>query len=236
MPLTFQAASLQMEWCLTCHREPERFIRPRSQIFNMDWTPPPDQETAGAELAQQYNLLSRQLHAELFVVPQVNAMPKTPIDISEIRRRLAQSEGPAYWRSLEELAESKEFRQADGAGISGVGEPLGQLRWIRAARKLLKVMGASLALMGLNGCFYKRPQEKLVPYPQPPEEIVPGRRLFRHGDAVLRLRQGRAGSEPGGPADQDRGESRSSGEPGRRPMCSCRLRFWICMTRIARGT
>ena len=61
MPLTFQAASLQMEWCLTCHRHPERFIRPRSEIFDMDWKPPPDQERVGAELARRYNLLPKQL-------------------------------------------------------------------------------------------------------------------------------------------------------------------------------
>jgi hypothetical protein len=61
MPLTFQAASLQMEWCLTCHRHPERFIRPRSEIFNMDWKPPPNQEQVGADLAKQYNLLPKQL-------------------------------------------------------------------------------------------------------------------------------------------------------------------------------
>jgi len=61
MPLTFQAASLQMEWCLTCHRHPERFMRPRSQIFNMAWTPPPDQEEQGARLAAEYNLISAQL-------------------------------------------------------------------------------------------------------------------------------------------------------------------------------
>src|SRR5881409_139659 len=39
MPLTYQAASLQMEWCLQCHRQPEMFIRPKSQVFQMDWPP-----------------------------------------------------------------------------------------------------------------------------------------------------------------------------------------------------
>jgi NAD-dependent SIR2 family protein deacetylase len=61
MPLMFQAASLQMEWCLTCHREPERFMRPRSEIFNMDWKPPPNQLQVGAELAQEYHVLPKQL-------------------------------------------------------------------------------------------------------------------------------------------------------------------------------
>ncbi len=34
MPAVYQAASLQMEWCLSCHREPERFLRPKSEIYN----------------------------------------------------------------------------------------------------------------------------------------------------------------------------------------------------------
>ena len=37
MPLIYQATSLQMEWCLDCHREPERFVRPREEVFNMAW-------------------------------------------------------------------------------------------------------------------------------------------------------------------------------------------------------
>jgi hypothetical protein len=61
MPLTFQAASLQMEWCLTCHRNPERFLRPRSEIFTMDWKAPADQEKLGTELAKRYNILPSQL-------------------------------------------------------------------------------------------------------------------------------------------------------------------------------
>jgi hypothetical protein len=61
MPLTYQAASLQMEWCLTCHREPERFLRPRDQVFNMDWEPPANQVEAGRELAKRYELQTPQL-------------------------------------------------------------------------------------------------------------------------------------------------------------------------------
>src|SRR5688500_15424206 len=44
MPLTFQAASLQMEWCLACHREPEKHIRPKDQIFNMKYEHPGNQK------------------------------------------------------------------------------------------------------------------------------------------------------------------------------------------------
>lgn len=39
MPLMYQNASLQMEWCLTCHRDPAAFIRPDAEIFNMDYHP-----------------------------------------------------------------------------------------------------------------------------------------------------------------------------------------------------
>jgi hypothetical protein len=37
MPIAYQAATLQMEWCLECHRTPERFLRPKEKIFDMAW-------------------------------------------------------------------------------------------------------------------------------------------------------------------------------------------------------
>jgi hypothetical protein len=37
MPIAYQASTLQMEWCLECHRDPARFVRPRSEVFNMNW-------------------------------------------------------------------------------------------------------------------------------------------------------------------------------------------------------
>ncbi len=49
MPLMYQASSLQMEWCLECHRSPERFVRPKDQIFNMDWR---RENTSAAQIAE----------------------------------------------------------------------------------------------------------------------------------------------------------------------------------------
>jgi hypothetical protein len=40
MPLVYQYASLQMEFCLDCHRAPEKYLRPREQVFNMRYSPP----------------------------------------------------------------------------------------------------------------------------------------------------------------------------------------------------
>jgi hypothetical protein len=59
MPLTFQVASLQMQWCLECHREPERFLRPKDQIFNMQWEPPANQLELGRQLSQEYKTPSK---------------------------------------------------------------------------------------------------------------------------------------------------------------------------------
>jgi hypothetical protein len=39
MPIIYQASTLQMEWCLACHRAPERFVRPKDKIFDMQWRP-----------------------------------------------------------------------------------------------------------------------------------------------------------------------------------------------------
>ena len=40
MPLTYEQNTLQMEWCLNCHRNPAKNLRPTSQVYNMDWKNP----------------------------------------------------------------------------------------------------------------------------------------------------------------------------------------------------
>jgi len=56
MPLMWKTQSLQMEWCLECHRAPERFVRPREFVFSMDWQPQEDQRTLGQRLVQEYHI------------------------------------------------------------------------------------------------------------------------------------------------------------------------------------
>jgi len=52
MPLTMQVQSLQMQWCLDCHRAPEMNLRPKADIFRMDWVPPDNQAQQGKDLAE----------------------------------------------------------------------------------------------------------------------------------------------------------------------------------------
>src|SRR2546425_786736 len=51
-----QASSLQMEWCLDCHRHPERYVRPREHVFDMAWQPTTDQAVLGPELVREYHI------------------------------------------------------------------------------------------------------------------------------------------------------------------------------------
>jgi hypothetical protein len=56
MPLMYQVASLQMQWCLDCHRSPERYVRPREAVYRMDYEPPPDQLALGRKLVAEYQI------------------------------------------------------------------------------------------------------------------------------------------------------------------------------------
>jgi cytochrome c553 len=56
MPLMRQEASLQMEWCINCHRNPEQYVRPRDQVFSVDYQPPSNQAELGARLVEEYQI------------------------------------------------------------------------------------------------------------------------------------------------------------------------------------
>jgi len=61
MPLEMKVASLEMRWCLECHRNPERHLRPRSEIFNPSWKEPADQLAQGRKLVELYHVQKDQL-------------------------------------------------------------------------------------------------------------------------------------------------------------------------------
>jgi hypothetical protein len=58
MPLVWKENTLNMEWCLDCHRAPEKHIRPREEVFNMAYDPPDDRGELAAKLVEDYNVNS----------------------------------------------------------------------------------------------------------------------------------------------------------------------------------
>ena len=58
MPLTFKVNTLYMNWCLECHRDPWKYVRPREQVFNMTYQPPANQEEFGRQLVKEYKIQS----------------------------------------------------------------------------------------------------------------------------------------------------------------------------------
>jgi hypothetical protein len=58
MPLTWRANTLQMGWCLDCHRNPEKFVRPRENVFDIHYKEPANQEALGLKLMKEYKIQS----------------------------------------------------------------------------------------------------------------------------------------------------------------------------------
>jgi MoCo/4Fe-4S cofactor protein with predicted Tat translocation signal len=94
--------------------------------------------------------------------------------IKELCRSLAERGGPAYWRGLQELAETDEFRAYVADEFphlrEGSDNPINR-------RQFMTVLAASLAIAGLEGCT-RQPPEEIVPRVRQPEYAVPGRALY----------------------------------------------------------
>jgi hypothetical protein len=58
MPLMWQDATLEMRWCMDCHKHPEEHLRPREEVFEMGYQPPAQQEQLGQELMERYRVRS----------------------------------------------------------------------------------------------------------------------------------------------------------------------------------
>jgi hypothetical protein len=61
MPAVYQENTLQMEWCLSCHRDPSQFIRPKSEIFNMQWQDSDLTADERVKLKEDYRIRSREM-------------------------------------------------------------------------------------------------------------------------------------------------------------------------------
>ena len=97
-----------------------------------------------------------------------------PNDIETLRARLEGTRGREYWRSLEAVAETTEFKSFLHREF-----PQNASEWLdpKGRRGFLKLMGASLALAGVSACT-RQPAETIVPYVRQPEDLVPGKPLF----------------------------------------------------------
>ena len=61
MPVVAKAQTLEMSWCLDCHRNPEKYLRPREAVFTMGYQPATAQATLGAKLIAEYGIHTKQL-------------------------------------------------------------------------------------------------------------------------------------------------------------------------------
>src|SRR6267154_4506979 len=104
--------------------------------------------------------------------PSIDVCPskKNKLDLETARAHLAETQGPEYWRSLEELAGSPEFQEMLHREF-----PKGASEWLDSVsrRGFLQLMGASLAMAGMTGCT-KLPLQEIVPYVRQPEQFIPG--------------------------------------------------------------
>jgi molybdopterin-containing oxidoreductase family iron-sulfur binding subunit len=91
--------------------------------------------------------------------------------IEKMREALAKAGGKRYWRGIEELADTQEFRSWVDDEFPNRSSLMDVDR-----RGFLKLMGASMALAGLAGCR-SLPEERIVPYVKAPEDRLPGQTL-----------------------------------------------------------
>ena len=82
-------------------------------------------------------------------------------------------EGKTYWRSLNELSQTKEYQSFLHREFP---ENASEMTDGQTRRHFLKIMGASIALAGLAAC--RKPVQKILPYTKRPVEIIPGNPIF----------------------------------------------------------
>ncbi len=108
----------------------------------------------------------------------MNQKNSQPIDLVDIRQKLSEQNGRRYWRSLDEVAETEEFerhlKQEMPNWAAHIDDPS------ISRRNFLRLMGASLALAGVTGCtpLTRQPEEKIFPYAEQPEDLVPGKPMY----------------------------------------------------------
>ena len=170
MDEVYEVKPLSMTFCLDCHRHPAAKLRPLDKITDLNWKWS-DNPTANAELQRQerreiHARLARAVAAKLLRLPPMNPAGSPPR-----QTRDAGQTGPRYWRSLDELADTPEFRQWVENEFPGGGHGAGRPGH---RRHFMKIMSASflLAGFGLTGC--RRPVSNILPFSKQPEGYLHG--------------------------------------------------------------
>lgn len=57
----WKAAPMTMGWCLECHRNPEEYVRPRHEVFNLSYERPANQLELGRRLVEEYHINTAKL-------------------------------------------------------------------------------------------------------------------------------------------------------------------------------
>ncbi len=56
MPIVWRAQVMTMKWCLDCHKDPSRYIRPTTAVYTFGWKPPVPQAQLGPQLIKDYHI------------------------------------------------------------------------------------------------------------------------------------------------------------------------------------
>ena len=110
MPLMYQQNTLQMEWCLNCHRDPAKNLRPTSQIYNMAWEGPTSEkpvwcalkgEHAGTPTAQNVDCVTKD--------PEKSAVEPASLNTSSMMMMAAKPTAPPVQLSYTKFTSQREL-------------------------------------------------------------------------------------------------------------------------------
>ncbi|HVS15159.1 MAG TPA: TAT-variant-translocated molybdopterin oxidoreductase [Thermoanaerobaculia bacterium] len=108
--------------------------------------------------------------------PASEPLDASPVRLSQVRAQQQAGRAPAVWRSLDELAATPEFQRL----VENEFPRFAPGEWREGSadrRDFLKLAGAAIGLAGLTACT-RQPLERIVPYVEQPENLVPGKAQF----------------------------------------------------------
>ena len=113
MPLMYEENTLQMEWCLNCHRNPGKNLRPTSEIYNMAWAGPSEEKPVycaqvanGVPTAQQVNCTATKpanIETAMLQMPKTTTASDAPVSDAPVEAPLSAQVNYRKFTSQDEL-------------------------------------------------------------------------------------------------------------------------------------